>query len=371
MSQVSVVQPGGNLVKNYMTPELRQNNQPVVAQVPQARPQEQNIEEPSKKINWSTIGLSVLAGGLAISTAVYARKTYNAGQALNAAKEQASKIDTALNASKNQVSDLSKKVADAASEAKEKIFKMLFPKGVKGIEIEQQNVGDCYLLSALYGLSRNAKGQKIIENMITVLPDGSYSVKFIGAKKDIIVAASEVAKQQHLRTSDSDMGVKIIERAYSKLQRQMRNGKPGQSLHITGGGRIDDAVHDITGVGGKDIYTNSGVINLDKYADDYGNYVLGVTTADKSNGRYVHKRMTTVEETDIYGVKKLVQTPKEYWYMDDKGQFICGHAYAIAGIDKAKQTVTIANPHDTSKPLTITYDEFHNIFRKLVEVKMT
>ena len=63
------------------------------------------------------------------------------------------------------------------------------------LELSQANVGDCYLLSTIYGMSRSKKGRKLLEDMVQVDRQGNYIVTFY-KKEPIKVKLEELDGQR-------------------------------------------------------------------------------------------------------------------------------------------------------------------------------
>lgn len=105
----------------------------------------------------------------------------------------------------------------------------LFPKGVEGInpnDIQQGHLNDCYFLSALATLAKH-RPQEIIK-MISDHGDGSYSVKFPGAKSVVRVSAPvEAWAGQGYDKNNQPNGsrwVAVLEKAFVEYVMQADSG---------------------------------------------------------------------------------------------------------------------------------------------------
>lgn len=50
--------------------------------------------------------------------------------------------------------------------------------------------------------------------------------------------------------------------------------------------------------------------------------------------------------------------------------FVPGHAYSVSGVDSEKKIITLANPWDTKKPNTLTFDQFKKTFSGLNAIRI-
>ena len=216
-----------------------------------------------------------------------------------------------------------------------------FYNGAKEIELSQANIGDCYLLSTIYALSRNNLGAQILENMVRVDEDGNYIVTFYN-RAPIVVRPDELDGQE--RKSDrknsvsGDLGVKAIERAYGKMLLPFSGIGPTMFLNIDQGGYPSNALKDLTGIDSKKHTVRKTDVNALFTSLIYSgreNYIVTCTTPN------------------------IAKYDK---YVDKQRRFIKNHAYSIGNIDTNRQTVEIINPHNTKKSNVISWQEFAQLF---------
>ncbi len=226
---------------------------------------------------------------------------------------------------------------------------------LNNLSLNQGNIGDCYLLSAIYALSRNPRGQQILRNMVSVADDGSYIVRFYN-KAPIAVKANELDGQiksngKQKRSVSGDLGIKAIERAYAKMLKNEREKKllpdfnPEMTMFykIDKGGYVDVAVKKLSGINMNAYSTRkSSVNNILNYISSTGvnNHITACTTPNKAN----------------YD-----------GYVDPQQRFISGHAYAIKDVDALRRTISIVNPHNTKNTYMINWDEFSRYFDYLYD----
>ena len=216
-----------------------------------------------------------------------------------------------------------------------------FYQGVENIELRQGNIGDCYLLSNLYALSRNPKGQKLIEKMVRVDNDGNYVVSFYN--KESIIVPLEQLDGQKLEGKEKisvagELGVRAIERAYGKMLRPIEHLDKTLFMNIDNGGKINETLFNLVGKYPQYFYIPKTNVHQ-KFAElaqkPMKNYVMLCSTHQK--GRYGD-------------------------YMDKDRKFISLHAYAIKNFDVDKKLVEIVNPHNTKHSEFVHFDDFQQMF---------
>lgn len=226
---------------------------------------------------------------------------------------------------------------------------------LNNLSLNQGNIGDCYLLSSIYALSRNPRGQNILRNMVKVADDGSYVVTFFN-KEPICVKPDEldgqIRKNGELKRSVSgDLGIKAIERAYAKMLKEEAERKKLIKFHdeatmffkIDEGGYVIDAIKRLSGLKANVYAANkSSIYNvLDNIAaTGANNHIIACSTPDKPiNGDFV----------------------------DPQYRFIAKHAYAIKDINPVNRTLGIVNPHNTKNTYYISWNEFSQYFDYLYD----
>lgn len=217
-----------------------------------------------------------------------------------------------------------------------------FYKGTKDIELGQENVGDCYLLSSIRAISQSDWGANLIKEMVKIDKDGNYVVTFKD-QKPITVGINELNGEGDKLSVSSELGIKAIERAYAKLAKsnqQMRNMN-----FLDMGGDPRTAVKLITGLDSKRYTTKEDIEELfsDICSNGAGNYIITCgTTTENGYGEFLNK-------------------DKKYY---------AGHAYTINKIDAENKTVEIINPHNTKVSQVISWAEFKDNFESLFVAKI-
>lgn len=217
-----------------------------------------------------------------------------------------------------------------------------FNGGVKNLELGQSNIGDCFLLSTIYALSRTPKGQQLIENMVKVDENGNYIVNLYDSKTPFVITPEQLDGQSIddnvKRSVSGDLGIRAIERAYGRMIRSFDGENRTLFMEINDGGCPHIALKKLTGVNSTVVSTAHGKIaeTLNKICKKgLNNYVLTCSTPQKN----------------LYD-----------GYVDSKRRFNKNHAYGIKQINPQNRTIEIINPHNTRRSHTISWQEFEQLF---------
>ena len=223
-----------------------------------------------------------------------------------------------------------------------------FYNGANNIQLSQANIGDCYLLSTIYALSRNEIGAQILENMVKVDENGNYIVTFYN-RSPILVAPDELdgqkSNEKEKRSVSGDLGVKAIERAYAKMLNHFRNNGQTMFMKIDEGGFPSNALKDLCGMKFKNhIVALTNIPELQRGITVLGreNYIINCTTPNCAPN------------------KKFV---------DPEKRFIKSHAYSVGNINRDYKTIEIINPHNTKIRDIISWDEFSKYFDNIYVAK--
>ena len=184
--------------------------------------------------------------------------------------------------------------------------KLVLPDGLN-TKFKQGTIGDCALLSTIDGMMNNPQTTQYIKNSITKTLGGDYNVKI--GDQIVKVAKSSLSDEMLSDTT----GIKIFEQAYKQLT-----------------GNIDGGFAEVVAkqFGLKPIHITNETITdelLDKLAKQQGDTVLSFGTLVDTTGT-----------------------------ISDAGQ---RHYFTIKNIDADSKMITLTSPIDTSKPITLSYDE--------------
>lgn len=331
---------------------------------------QQNTKDTKPKLNKIDIAALTTAALAVVTAGVCLCRSGKAQTALNSLQQTAASLQNSLAKAQN---DLANNQA-ALQKAQSTITQMqqghrrladnlLFPNGIKGIEFRQSNIGDCYLLSSLYALSRKPMGDAMIKKMVTMTDDGNFVVKF-GNYNPITVTAAELRGQGSRRSANADIGVQAIERAYGKyrkalLTQQQQNAIKGYSLIAIDGGLCDDVLKFMNGNFSTKVYGSAQNGALCKQQENVPQIL------DNLAKNFDRKVVCVSTPQTQFGIIQETHNGKQYGWMDRSKKFICSHAYAVTNIDPKNKTVTIVNPHNTEKPLNISYADFEKAFDRI------
>lgn len=209
-----------------------------------------------------------------------------------------------------------------------------------GVYIKQKEIGDCFLLSTVYALSKSPKGQEILQDRVKIDDDGNYTVRF--KDKEIEAPLSEVVDSSRSK-SDSQQGIQAIEYAYAKYTDFFLNkmlGKDPMKGSINGGRDLKRFFYQLTG-----IKPSSHEIIL--FQNKKVEKVLNSLNEEKAKN-------TVIVCGVRYGGQKLKNR----------------HAYAVTNVDPKTQTLALIDPHDTSKEIPLSFDDFFKYAGKVIVAQL-
>lgn len=258
--------------------------------------------------------------------------------------------------------DISKILVDNKNDEKIDYIKHYMEKdGQTGIKIEYANlcngkidetfsqgrIGDCWLLASIEGI-RNSELREELEKNIIKNNDGSWTIKFAGANLNYNISEEEVqeAKRKGYYSNGED-DVLLLELAFEKHRKEY--GKLSQEL-------FDEFKNT----------TQDNVLN----GGDFFEFSLLMFGSDDYKTGYEFKNFNKVFELkeknpDKYCVyMSFGNTDKSELVLKDvEGNDITlaseSHAWSIESVDN--NTVTIINPHDTSKKYTFNRNKLSKV----------
>ncbi len=187
----------------------------------------------------------------------------------------------------------------------------------------QGNAGDCGAVSAIQALDNSVYGKDLLQKMITVNSNGSYTLNFGSGKKTVS------QKEVDAAPITGDLDARVIEAGLQK------------AMNVYNGCFACDVFTTMTGFKQKTYYEASSKTDImnalaDKFASGQGAMAAcDFTIADPSKG--------------IIGDG--------------------GHSYSIKWVDE--DSVIIINPWDTSKLIDMSRSQFENSIRYMTYVDET
>ena len=195
-------------------------------------------------------------------------------------------------------------------------------------DFKQGQTGDCWLLAAIAAMAETPEGREKLNNMLSIDENNNITVNLNGIK--IMVSKEELEANDKLASGDLDV------RAFEYAFREYLDDDLTKRLHKESpidGGSTGKALNILLGGGVVSTDVNDDLINKIK---EQKNYIVVATNEKK----IVHERAFD-EDNNIV---KLFNS----------------HAYAAIGADD--RYIYLKNPHDTSKTLKITHDDFKSAF---------
>jgi len=273
------------------------------------------------------------------------------------------------------------------------------PEGQIGGNIKQQIVGNCGGLAGIHGLSCfswfeffcRISIQKIGENWEAKTPfmnDGGRKV--IVGKKDIssqwngaflqqmplggidvrprigpikALEGMQVLEAVLTLANNTAEYTKIIKGPISDIERRMTEGIAGDDTLMIFGGEIFEKC----GIEAN-WKTHSGEV---KAAEDANKYTYRLSSLDEENMAKLDHYLEHWNN-DIYLATAVpyIFTDKKIKIDGVKQKIFPNHWYSIADIDSKRKVVIIGNPHDTSKPIELSFDQFKENFTAFRAVKI-
>jgi hypothetical protein len=249
------------------------------------------------------------------------------------------------------------KTIESLTNSETKIFEYgvpLFADGINMNDIDQMQLGDCWLIALLAGLAKN--NPDAISDAIVVLSPGLYMVRFFdkeGSLSYVPVTEDDIrfnelpSGEVYHSSTASELWVAVLEVAFSFSKNVMLNnpfGAINDEDNLKGGSSDDTAAiyHALTG-NEANIVDISAVNATDKY-----NLLNALVQGGKTVTVPIHS--DTLPDSAV--------APE--WYLDK-------HVYAVVGTDNGM--IQIRNPWGDSAPgadpngiFNVTPDEFNTLF---------
>lgn len=304
----------------------------------------------------------------------------------------------------------------AALDFDEKIFKELFPP-VQTLALEQGELGDCYLVAAIYDFIKNPKGRTIIYQMFEQKGD-DIIVKIPDAKRFPIKYSNKKIVKDGRKNINAPIGIQMLEDAYRQT-RSLKYNTADKMTMLEGG--VQKNVYDAfidkrrarcyksnLEVPGKEVITEElfeiskelaelKKVNLkERQLSDDMSTVQSFTINKQQQNLNKIKRLESLQRslTELletietnHGVGKesfrywvlkfakdknnIISAGTKQGYVLDRNKLIYGsHAYSILSINEANKTVAVVNPWNTASFANLTFDEFFEYFDTFNVVKI-
>lgn len=278
-------------------------------------------------------------------------------------------------------------IADLLHSVKMSLF---WPNGMENT-IRQGGSGDCYFLAALDALKGNPKGPRYItDNIFFDETNNLWIVQFSGdpqaRKMPITIADIQEMQRAGRGIQKGALGDQILERAYARLGNKRKyNRHDGQrdndtvrvgNEHMAFEGGWPDAVF-------ADLIGGSHCVTTQIDPSDAMPSGVHTVLACSSFSPYILDRRKDIAMSRSHRsrLKSWITAPDDHSYFDEYVEYtvtnfdgqpckiVGSHAYAIKEVNKERQYVVLANPHDTAqnKRITLSFMEFADKFERLYQ----
>lgn len=293
--------------------------------------------------------------------------------------------------------------------------------------VQQQGTGDCYLLATLKSLSETSQGQEIIRNTITENSDGTYTVNFPGIERSYTFSKEDIDKADSTtigstdgsivgsgmgRYSEGDDDVLLIEMAYEKFRDEAYHGeipsKPEWPAYVL------QSTSEANYNAGKSTLTSGNMSQV--------MFLLTGQHAEYASGDKVHSEIDKMNNTNepfvayasVYADNGYTSDPNGAYYKDSSGYYkkvdgntpagverytftgagtndrcitfngvgddsdkkidlttnsVGGHAITISAV--TDDTITIVNPWDSDKKVTVNRADFEGYITGVQYMKLS
>ncbi|MBZ0187392.1 MAG: hypothetical protein K8F91_14190, partial [Candidatus Obscuribacterales bacterium] len=208
------------------------------------------------------------------------------------------------------------------------------PDSITPDAIDQAHIADCFFEATLSSLANSEKGREKIKNMIEENADGSFTVRFPGAKDSPINVSKEDIKESGV--NNNEKWADVLETAFLE---HTHGGKPWSDLFkqsgispLAGVTTMREAAQLLTG---NDVMTDQFALT-DLVS---GQLTLGHTS--KENVRRDLERALENGDTITAGANPSFA---KYLGGRDPGPVPDQHVYAVLGFDPETDTVRVRNP---------------------------
>lgn len=214
---------------------------------------------------------------------------------------------------------------------------------------KQGKTGDCWLIAAIEAAMANPAASKMLNDLISVDDKGNVTVYLKGVNKTYVITKEELEGATEL--SNGDMDVRAIEIAVNRyLEEEYEHSwNPHARNDIDKGGQSHRAFEILFGKGGKSFLSES----------IYGSIYDALFSV---NGELIEKIKTgkAIVVVSVDNALTFSDIKKAYGEDGNPVGLFENHTYAVVGADD--KYVYLTDPHDSSKVLKMTIEDFKDTF---------
>lgn len=257
--------------------------------------------------------------------------------------------------------------------------------------LKQGNFGDCYLVAALYALSRSSFFEVMVRGGMKKEEDGSWNVRWPLLHqefKPVIVTSEDMSVQDNpkflhrhgegrifpdfrrelrpLKGGEGFLALEavFIKNKFKKIDRlAAEGGNPGRALQWTGG----DFVNVV------DFFPD----RPDKSVKGYWPTLADLSEEDREELDFALENFDKDMHVATTSTRPLKSLPffrrnigrlvggAPFKGKDVLKYFFTNHAYAVSEVNNKDKIITIVNPWNTRKPINLTFDQYKATFSDL------
>lgn len=257
------------------------------------------------------------------------------------------------------------------------------------LSVQQKDIGNCYWIAAMDAAFHSPAGEALLNQTIQEENrnlDGTvkeYKITFPSGRWGAFYAG-EVGLVKHGKKplQGSDLFTRL-ELAYAKMMRKYRNNLRdmhqrypndgrGHTPILIEGGESEDALHNMFGgtkvilkAVRRDKFVPTPLRSTEPFSTNPINLLIlesKLARMESDTEHYYLLCATTPSVTKDAPCNISTETGK---------QFFRNHVYSIRSFNMNEQTITVADPHDTSKDKTLSFEEFCQVFYRVSGIRLS
>lgn len=251
-------------------------------------------------------------------------------------------------------------------------------------DLEQQNVGDCYAVAAIYAMSRSPYFEIICRSSIKRLLDGSWEVRIPLLSEDgkvIKITSEELLPQKNRRFLKRESGSIIPD-----FRRKLKPVKGKEGLQVLEAAFIKAKFGSVNRLAAEGGFGHEVLLRLG--GDNFKCYKVHSDVWNDAKQKWECPGLSSVKELDMAHLDHYLEnfdpeihiaTASTKWegevigFYKVKGSMkflVPGHVYSVCSVNSQKRTIRLANPWDTRTSIELTLDQFKESFSGLEAIRI-